>query len=351
MAGEYKDFWRDVLPSETREALINALPPMISVSGEMKSVARKIISAAQTGSTVLLEGASGTGKDLFARAVHLLSPRTGKLFVALNCAAVTESLFESELFGHERGAFTGAETQTKGMWQEAHEGTLFLDEIGDMPLAVQAKVLRAIENRKIRRVGGTRELDVDVRIVAATNMDLAQMVKEGRFRNDLYYRVNVVAIAIPPLHRRSEDIPLLFDHFLRALSERMKRPVPAVSSDTMEGLKAHTWPGNVRELQNVVERALATTMGRDELTQDDFSTASGHEKRETLYEMVSQLEADVIRRTLIETRGNQTWAADRLGLGRTVLITKIRQYGLRGLYPELFGRRSPIVIADDDQRS
>ena len=197
-------------------------------------------------------------------------------------------------------------------------------------------MLRAIENRKIRRVGGTKELSVDVRIVAATNMDLEQMANESRFRRDLYYRLNVVGIAIPPLRRRREDIPLLVDYFFRTISARMGRQVPAVSRDVIEELRSRAWPGNVRELQNVVERALATTLGANELTRNDLGISSGPKQIRTLSEMVEEFEADVIRRTLIETEGNQTWAAQRLGVHRNALVYKINRYRLHDLYPEIF---------------
>lgn len=332
------DFWKEVLDGDQWEIAGRSLPTIISRSEAMKKVGREVASVARASSTVLLYGESGVGKDLIARAIHALSPRASKNYVALNCAAVTESLFESELFGHERGAFTGADRQKIGMWEEADAGTLFLDEIGDMPVTVQAKVLRAIENKTIRRVGGVKELPMDARIVAATNMDLRRMVKEGRFRKDLYYRVNVVGITVPPLRQRKDDIPLLFNYFLRTIAEKMGRGVPAVHANVIEELPRRTWVGNIRELQNIVEHALATTWGIDELVMEHFGISP--EERDyggtKLSDMVAEFEADVIRRTLFHANGNQLEAAQRLGIHRNSLTNKINQYRLRDLYPELF---------------
>ncbi|MDP3769319.1 MAG: sigma-54 dependent transcriptional regulator [Candidatus Sungbacteria bacterium] len=335
MDSQETNLWRDVL-GDAWALMSGQLPSIISRSEVMRKMATSVVSVARVDSTVLFCGESGTGKDLLARAIHALSSRAGKNYVALNCAAITESLFESELFGHERGAFTGAYKQKIGMWEEADAGTLFLDEIGDMPFTVQAKVLRAMENRRIRRVGSAREVPVNVRIVAATNRDLEQMVNESQFRRDLYYRINVVTMTVPPLRERKEDIPLLFDYFLQAMAQKMGRAVPRVSSDVVFSLIQYKWPGNIRELQNLVERALAITSGVDELTGEHFPILCEHTRIGTLSEMMEEFEADVIRRTLIETHGNQTWAAKRLGVHRNAIVQKVNRYRLRDFYPELF---------------
>jgi len=337
-AMQIRNFWQEIL-GHAGEFTFAKMPALISGNEGIKRVARQTASAALTSSTILLTGESGTGKDIFARAAHEISKRAGKNFVALNCAAITESLFESELFGYERGAFTGADRQKIGLWEEADEGTLFLDEIGDMPLTVQPKVLRAMENKKIRRVGGIRELPVDVRIIAATNQDLEQMVNERAFRRDLYYRINIVSICIPPLRQRRDDIPLLFNYFLRTISEQMGRPVPTIGGDVMEQLMGYNWPGNVRELQNVVEKALAVSLGKIELAVEDFIKPSHAPTQGMLTEMVAGFEAEVIRCMLIQTGGNQTHAAQRLGIARNVLVFKINKYKLRDLYPEIFHYR------------
>ena len=216
---------------------------------------------AQTISTVLIFGETGTGKELVARAVHEASPRHNGPFVAVNCAALPESLLESELFGHEKGAFTSAAGQRKGRFELANGGTIFLDEIGEIPLAMQAKLLRVLQERRFERVGGTQTVEVDVRVVAATNRDLLRLAKEGKFREDLYYRLNVVKIDLPPLHERTEDIPLLADHFVQKFS-RPGMPPKTISPEAMEALLQHRWPGNIRELENAIERACVTS--RDE---------------------------------------------------------------------------------------
>jgi two-component system, NtrC family, response regulator PilR len=230
---------------------------IIGRSEPMVRVFRMIETIARTGSTVLITGESGTGKELAARAVHYNSLRREFPFVALNCGALPETLLESELFGHMRGSFTGADTNKKGLVEAAERGTIFLDEIGEMSLTMQVKLLRVLQDRKFRRVGGTEEVAVDIRVVAATNQDLPKMVAEGRFREDLFYRINVIPIQLPPLRDRGDDIPILAEHFLAQFAERMQKPVRSISHDALDALCAYAWPGNVRELENVIERAVA----------------------------------------------------------------------------------------------
>jgi two-component system, NtrC family, response regulator PilR len=235
----------------------HALGSIIGVSSAMAAVFSMIRSVAATNSTVLITGESGTGKELVAKAIHTLSPRKDAPFVSINCGALTETLLESELFGHMKGAFTDAHQTKKGLFEAAHRGTLFLDEVGETPPSMQVKLLRALQDRKIRRVGGTEEIEIDARLVAATNRPLATLVRERRFREDLYYRLNVIPIHIPPLRERRDDIPLLADHFLGQFSKEMNKAVSRISSGAMTRLSQYAWPGNVRELENVIERAVA----------------------------------------------------------------------------------------------
>jgi two-component system response regulator PilR (NtrC family) len=235
----------------------HGLEKIIGVSPAMDAVFKMVRSVAGTASTVLITGESGTGKELVAKAIHSLSPRRDAAFVSVNCGALTETLLESELFGHMKGAFTDAHQNKKGLFEAAHRGTLFLDEVGDTPPAMQVKLLRAIQDKKIRRVGGTEEIEVDVRILAATNRSLAALVQEKRFREDLFYRLNVIPIHMPALRERREDIPLLSEHFLEDFSREMGKSVARISQEAMARLRAYTWPGNVRELENVIERAVA----------------------------------------------------------------------------------------------
>jgi len=223
----------------------------------MLAVFRMIETIARTSSTVLITGESGTGKDLVARALHFNSMRHDQPFVALNCGAIPETLLESELFGHMRGAFTGADQNKKGLLEVAERGTIFLDEIGEMNAAMQVKLLRVLQERRFRRLGGTDEVRADVRVIAATNQELPRLVADGRFREDLFYRINVIGVQLPPLRDRLEDIPLLADHFLTKFSTHMEKPVRAISREAQERLGAYRWPGNVRELENAIERAVA----------------------------------------------------------------------------------------------
>ncbi|MDB4909440.1 MAG: two component, sigma54 specific, transcriptional regulator, Fis family [Gemmatimonadetes bacterium] len=294
-------------------------------------MARKV---ARHPSTVLITGESGTGKELVARLVHTSSPRAEKSFVAVNCGAIPEPLLESELFGHVRGAFTSADRDKMGLFEEANGGTLFLDEIGELPAALQVKLLRALQEGEVRRVGATTSQRIDARVVAATNRDLGVDVASGRFRGDLYYRVNVVTIRLPPLRERSQDVPELALHFLRLYNARLGLKVESISPAAMRTLIDYAWPGNVRELENVIERALVLSAGptieREHLSDiiapvssaqpatDDFSV-----KRQT-----EALERTLIRRALERTNGNRTRAAQLLDLSHRALLYKIRDYEL-----------------------
>ena len=240
---------------------------IIAKSEKMQQVLEAVSRIAKTDSTVYIHGESGTGKELIAKAIHLASPRKDKPFVAINCAAIPETLLESELFGHEKGAFTGAVRSTKGLFTQANEGTLFLDEIGDMPLSIQVKLLRALEERQFYPVGGEKPVQVDVRVVVATKKDLVEEVKKGQFREDLFYRIHVIPIVLPPLKDRIEDIPYLVDHLLKKISQQMKRDVKGLTPKAMEKLMQHDWPGNVRELENTLEYAVTMTQ-RDVVTDD-----------------------------------------------------------------------------------
>ena len=240
---------------------------IVAKSDKMQRVLEAVSRIAKTDSTVYIHGESGTGKELIAKAIHLASPRKDKPFVAINCAAIPETLLESELFGHEKGAFTGAVRSTKGLFTQANEGTLFLDEIGDMPLSIQVKLLRALEERQFYPVGGEKPVQVDVRVVVATKKDLVEEVKKGQFREDLFYRIHVIPIVLPPLKDRIEDIPYLVDHLLKKISQQMKRDVNGLTPKAMEKLMQHDWPGNVRELENTLEYAVTMTQ-RDIVTDD-----------------------------------------------------------------------------------
>jgi two-component system response regulator PilR (NtrC family) len=236
---------------------LHRLDRMIGVSPKMVKVFDLVRSIASTTSTVLIQGESGTGKELVAKAIHALSPRRNAPFVSVNCAALPEPLLESELFGHMKGAFTDAHQTRKGLFETAHHGTLLLDEVGEMALSMQVKLLRALQEKRVLRVGSAEEIDVDVRVIAATNRPLEQLVRERQFREDLYYRLNVIPILVPPLRHRTEDIPLLAEHFRERFSRETGRAVSRIASETMDRLVAYHWPGNVRELENVIERAIA----------------------------------------------------------------------------------------------
>jgi formate hydrogenlyase transcriptional activator len=286
---------------------------------------------APTDSAVLIQGETGTGKELIARAIHDESSRRQGPFVKVNCAAMPAGLLESELFGHERGAFTGAWTQTTGRFQLANQGTLFLDEIGDLPLELQPKLLRVLQEQEFERLGSARTIRVDVRVVAATNQDLAQMVQDRRFRADLFYRLNVFPIGLPPLRERSQDIPLLVKHFVNKLARRMNKEINHIPSEVMEILQLHDWPGNVRELQNFIERAMIMCSG------PDLRLPAGELKHlvksntPSAMRTLADAERDHILHVLREVSwvvGGRDGAAARLGLARTTLIYKMRKLGI-----------------------
>ncbi|HEX5437277.1 MAG TPA: sigma-54 dependent transcriptional regulator [Gemmatimonadaceae bacterium] len=296
-------------------------------------VARKV---ARYPSTVLVTGESGTGKEVVARFIHRQSPRADAPFVAINCGAIPESLLESELFGHVKGAFTSANADKRGLFEEAQGGTLFLDEIGELPVAVQVKLLRALQEGEVRRVGATDARLVDVRVIAATNRDLAADVHAGRFRGDLYYRVNVVSVHLPALRDRPEDIPELALHFLARYNERLGLAVHNIAPAAMRLLVEYAWPGNVRELENVIERSLVlagdATIGTEELPEHVRSARSpilqAADGDLSVKRKTAELEQSLIRRALERTRGNRTRAARLLDLSHRALLYKIREYGL-----------------------
>jgi two-component system response regulator HydG len=291
---------------------------------------------ADSEAAVLIMGESGTGKELVARALHHRSRRGAKPFVAVNCAALPDTLLESELFGHVKGAFTDARNDRRGLFLQAEGGTLFLDEIGEMPLAMQPKLLRALEESKVRPVGGEQEIDFDVRVLAATNRDLETAVEEGRFRKDLYFRIDVIQIDLPPLRARGADALLLAQHFVEVCAARAKKQIQGLSAGVAEKLLAYPWPGNVRELRNVVERAVALTRF-DQLTLDDLSekvrdhrgsqvVLAGSDPAELV--PLEDVERRYILHVLEAVQGNRTLAARSLGLDRKTLYRKLRQYGV-----------------------
>jgi len=307
---------------------------IIGKSASMRHVFSLIERVANTHSNVLVLGESGTGKELVARAIHYNSHRRRHPFVGVNCSALPEGLLESELFGHVRGAFTNANSANKGLFLEATDGTLFLDEIGDMSASLQAKLLRAVQERSIRPVGGTRETQVSTRIVAATNHDLRQRVKDGDFREDLYYRLSVIPITIPPLRDRTEDIPLLVSHFVASMAREYRIPEKKVSVDAMRHLLAYDWPGNVRELENVIERAHVMSSGETIETNDVRECLRGTDvvhsmlPDESDLPTLAELERRYIVKVLRATRGNKDAAARTLGVNRRTLYRWRQRYNL-----------------------
>jgi two-component system, NtrC family, response regulator len=305
---------------------------IIGDSAELQSVFDVVVRAAPTRATILVLGESGTGKELIAQAIHEASPRHDKPFVKVNCAALTETLLESELFGHEKGSFTGAAGRREGRFELANGGTLFLDELGDVSSGLQVKLLRVLQQQEFERVGGTQTLKVDVRVVAATNRDLEAQVKAGQFREDLYYRLNVVSVTMPPLRRRKGDIPALVQHFLERYGQLHGKHMKGLAPGTLNVLLAHDWPGNVRELGNVVERAVVLARGT-ELTSDDLpATLRGPRPSErphdslipgaTLYE----IEREAILRTLEMVGGSTSRAADVLGISVRKIQYRLKEY-------------------------
>jgi transcriptional regulator with PAS, ATPase and Fis domain len=280
-------------------------------------------------STVLIRGESGTGKELVARAVHFSGSRSDRPFIAVSCAALTETLLESELFGFEKGAFTGANSQTKGKFELADGGTIFLDEIGDISPKLQADLLRVLQERRFYRVGGGQEIAVDVRVIAATNKDLAEEVQQGRFREDLYYRLNVIEIRLPPLRERREDIPLLAEHFVQRISSELGKELSGISGAALKILIAHDWPGNVRELENVIERAIVTCHNGS-LEEQDFAFVQRPNLKEQSWEVpevpLGELERRAIVAALERKHGNVKEASTALGIDRSTLYDKLKRY-------------------------
>jgi formate hydrogenlyase transcriptional activator len=305
---------------------------IVGQSSSLRQVLDLVETVAKGSSTVLLLGETGTGKELIARAIHGLSPRGDRPFVKLNCAAIPTGLLESELFGHERGAFTGAIAQKIGRLELAHQGSLFLDEIGDIPLELQPKLLRALQEREFERLGSTRTQKVDVRIVAATHRDLEGMILEKQFRSDLYYRLNVFPIRVPPLRERSEDIPLLVEHFVQQATERMHKTIDTIPSETMDALKRYRWPGNIRELENVVERAVILSPGPVlRLLPRELNSRVPPDQSVDRYQTLEEVERNHILRTLKDTRwilSGPSGAASRLGLNRSTLYFRMKKLGI-----------------------
>jgi DNA-binding NtrC family response regulator len=320
-------------------------PRIIGEDAKLRQVSQQLHRAAETDATVLLEGESGTGKELFARTLHALSPRNDGPFVAINCAAIPDTLLETELFGYEKGAFTGAGARKPGRFELAHRGTLFLDEIGDLPLALQAKILRALEEKQFERVGGTQSLHVDVRVVAATNRNLKQRVAERQFREDLYFRLSVFPIQIPPLRERVDDVLILARHFVEKFCRDLNKKELALAPGAIDELRAYQWPGNVRELQNCIERAVILTEGdviharhlslsfrqatptAPATTPWDQIDLTGT-MADALRRVTEEVERRKIAQALQDFNGNKAHVADSLHVGYKVLMQKMKMYGI-----------------------
>ena len=308
---------------------------MVADSPNMQELRRQILARADTSATVLVQGESGTGKELVARALHAESRRAHGPFVAVNCGAFTESLLESALFGHEKGAFTGAHEQRKGAFERADGGTLFLDEVGTAPASVQVKLLRVLEERELLRVGGQKSISVDVRVVSASNQDLMDMVEAGDFREDLLYRLNVVLLQLPPLRERRDDIPKMVDRFVREASREHGRPVVEINADCYDVLMAQEWPGNVRQLKNVIESSIV--MMRDtRLKSSDLRLGQGSRKGEPASFVppegmsLEEMEKEILVQMLRRHAGNRTLVADKLGISRRTIQRKIKDYRMAG---------------------
>jgi len=304
---------------------------IIGSSPSMVGLLETVAHVAPSEATVMITGESGTGKELIAGAVHYNSPRKNGPFIKINCAAITETLLESELFGHEKGAFTGADRKKEGRFRQAHGGSLFLDEVSEMPLTMQVKLLRVLQEREVTRVGGEQVLPVDVRLIVATNRDLPELIRNGQFREDLFYRLNVVTLKIPPLRSRREDIPLLVQHFIEIFSEKNHKKQSGIAPAAMDHLIKHEWPGNVRELMNAVERGVVLSRN-DYLNEEDFpiirSEGDGAPAERLVDVPLEQIEKTTILNTLASADGNKSEAARRLGITRKTLHKKLKKYGM-----------------------
>jgi two-component system NtrC family response regulator len=307
---------------------------IVGTSEKVREVLETAGRVASSDASVLITGESGTGKELLARGIHYSSPRANGPFVAVNCAAIPETLIESELFGHVKGAFTGAIRDKEGKFELADGGTLFLDEIGELRVDLQSKILRALQEKTVDRVGGSRPVPVDARVIAATNRDIERAVKDGKFREDIYYRLSVITLHMPPLRERKEDIPILAEHFLKKYNK--SEPV-TLSPDTLEALKAYGWPGNVRELENVIQRASVLRRG-NEITRAELPDKLTKEERgveDIILNLpeegisLEELEKSLIIKALEKHKGNQTRAAEYLGITRPTLIYRMEKYGLK----------------------
>ncbi|HVG39040.1 MAG TPA: sigma-54 dependent transcriptional regulator [Pyrinomonadaceae bacterium] len=335
-----KPYDRDTLLETVRRALarLDALDvEIISTSPQMEAVKKMILKVAPSSSTVLIRGESGTGKELIARAIHRQSNRVTEMFQAVNCAAINENLLESELFGHERGSFTGAHAEKKGLFEVADRGTLFLDEIAELDVSMQAKLLRALQEREIRRVGGNRAIKIDVRVVAATNRDLRAMVGDGRFRDDLYYRINVLSIDLPPLRERRDDIPILIDFFLKKHTRNTSRLVRGLTPEARRVMLDYGWPGNVRQLESAIERAILLCEG-DLITAEDLPLEVRQEMRpaaESIFKLPAEgisfedVERSLILQAMDQTSYNITKAAKLLGLTFRTLQYRLEKFGIK----------------------
>ena len=304
------------------------LHDMVSKNHKMIEIFELVKTVAKSNSIVLLQGESGTGKELLSRAIHMESPRRDEPFVSVSCASLTESLLESELFGYEKGAFTGADQARGGKIELAKDGTLFLDEIGDISLKLQMDLLRVIEQREFRRVGGTQLIPITSRIIAATNRDLTKAIQEGKFREDLYYRLNVISVYIPPLRERKEDIPLLVEHFIERFNIEMGKNVDGLAETAMRTLMDYHWPGNARELRNVIERSMVVTKGRM-ILDTDLSLPRAPGVQNSRGRSLSEMEKEHIRQVLHDNKWNIIRSAQVLGIDRVTLYNKIRKYELK----------------------
>lgn len=310
---------------------------IIGNSDEMERVKKMILKVAGSTSTVMIRGDSGVGKERVARAIYKASPRAGEVFQAVNCAAINENLIESELFGHEKGSFTGAHAQKKGQFETADRGTLFLDEIGDLNISMQAKILRALQEKEIMRVGGTRPMKVDVRVIAATNRDLEAMVKDGRFREDLYYRLNIIPIVIPPLRNRRDDIPPLVDFFIAKHSVDSNRKIEGLTASARNLVMSYSWPGNVRQLESAIERAILLCEGNEiqvedlpvEIRQEGTSASAFNFKLPPEGISFEEVERSLITQAMEQTNWNITRAAKLLGLSFRTLQYRLEKFGMK----------------------